>query len=967
MQADDVIWSVIGHHFCSYKIKSASHSTFCRNEYNLTGLCNRQSCPLANSRYATVREKEGVVYLYIKTPERAFSPRRQWERIRLSNRYSTALEQIDKELVYWPNFIVHKAKQRLTKITQYLIKMRKLRLKEDEQPELVGIKNKTERREATREQKALRAAKLEKSIEKELLERLKSGAYGDAPLNVNEDVWNTVLENGQARTDAQSVALEEELSEEEEEEDMEEMERNLRDMVSDSEDYGQREFVSDDESDDESDNIEDMLSTSDESGSDADNDGSNKRGARGARRKPTKRPDTRTKRGGPPLEVEYEQETEPLTAQQKRKRRCRAAPLSESAWVSSEESIENGAAWYNTTSSEEEEDAMHPKRRATGSEQKYYDRWVSLRKRQLSAPRAQVTPLRTWRQRIREPTKHANTDNVHDTAMHDPFKPVWEKNATFARHVSPFVFRNTEPLFTRSPKSRRLRRRHESPAKSVRGGHGALPMPPLLKQSSIRSFLRANDTPASPLAQRGAFTTESDGLWDSDSDLSSLDESVHSDPNAPPREACAQRKAPRRMRTRSVSGTDVEQEVNADDAMPPPPLAAPAKVAAKAPAVSHQEPRFTQPILLRRRRQSLWTLCEKFGISAAPDCTKAALVDHLVRLGHEQPHLLAAELEQPKVIAPPTASDADELNGLDLESLDLLDREIPPDKLEKLEKIGSGAFKDVFVGKYHISRTRTNKVAISDLRNQLTDMDIKELTFLRDFRHQNIVRFIGISIPPEPRNVPCMIVSELCSNGDLFDYIRNTPAPSDAAIFTILLQIARGLEYLHLRTPMVIHRDCKSTNVLITKDGVAKIADFGFARVKRSTRAMVRSLVGTVNWQAVELWVPKPNYNEKVDVWSAAMTFWEALQWHQPEKRYPFQGMNEHQIYFSVGQKQQRPFVGTMRRRFGSEIVDLLDRMWAQLPRDRPSMSQVCHELEHLVAYKIKTRGPCTATRARTQ
>lgn len=271
----------------------------------MSGLCTRQSCPLANARYATIRNVDGKLYLYMKTAERAHMPSRMWERIKLSKNYNKALSQIDSRLQYWQKFLIHKCKQRLTRLTQVAITERRLALTEEER-HYVGVKHKVKRREENRERKALAAAKIEKAIEKELLDRLKSGAYGDKPLNVDENIWKKVL--GKVDHKDEDEEFEDESDEEVE-------------LVSDDDsDVGEVEYVEDEDADDELVDMEDLekwlgdssaseSEEDDDEEDDEDDEGDDTATSGSKRRSGDDGKKSQAKRRRPRVEIEYEDES----------------------------------------------------------------------------------------------------------------------------------------------------------------------------------------------------------------------------------------------------------------------------------------------------------------------------------------------------------------------------------------------------------------------------------------------------------------------------------------------------------------------------------------------------------------------------------------------------------------------------------------------------------------------------------
>jgi protein MAK16 len=211
--SDCLIWEILKSTNCTFRSK-AQDRNFCRNVDSTTGLCDEKSCPLANSQYATTRLIAGKIYLSMKTVERRHMPAKLWQRVELPEDIEAGMQIIDRELQYWDDWLIAKVKFRYTRIVETLANMRRLR--QAPKMKVLPIKGRVERRNKSREERALSVAHIQDSVKAELVTRLKDGMYGI--YNLEEEEFNEALDELEQEiefVDESDFAEDEEAEEEE--------------------------------------------------------------------------------------------------------------------------------------------------------------------------------------------------------------------------------------------------------------------------------------------------------------------------------------------------------------------------------------------------------------------------------------------------------------------------------------------------------------------------------------------------------------------------------------------------------------------------------------------------------------------------------------------------------------------------------------------------------------------------------
>ncbi|KDO17892.1 TKL protein kinase [Saprolegnia parasitica CBS 223.65] len=261
---------------------------------------------------------------------------------------------------------------------------------------------------------------------------------------------------------------------------------------------------------------------------------------------------------------------------------------------------------------------------------------------------------------------------------------------------------------------------------------------------------------------------------------------------------------------------------------------------------------------------------------------------------------------------------------------------IPFEHLSLQRVIGKGGFGEVILADYfgtHVVLKRMHRHKISDAA--ISEF-AAEILLMCDLRHPNVVQFIGASWNTYS-NIG--FVLEYVGHGDLYLVIhdkRIAKSWSDP-FHRIAVDAARGICYLHSKS--LLHRDLKSTNVLISATYSAKICDLGMTK-SISELQTTEKQVGTPLWTAPEV-VLGGHFSPKSDVFAFGIILCELLTRRTPyhEKR----GSSPYNIMLAVANDGLRPTLPTW---LPGPLRHLVDSCLAAKPEDRPVMLDVLSSLQ---------------------
>ncbi|KAF9976044.1 hypothetical protein BGZ73_009203 [Actinomortierella ambigua] len=255
-------------------------------------------------------------------------------------------------------------------------------------------------------------------------------------------------------------------------------------------------------------------------------------------------------------------------------------------------------------------------------------------------------------------------------------------------------------------------------------------------------------------------------------------------------------------------------------------------------------------------------------------------------------------------------------------------------------RLGAGAYGTVYQARWgnHLCAAKTFFGSESDFKEHAIQ---REILLLQSLRYRHIIQFYRT----HEENGRIYILMELAERGSLARAISKGVLAHDWPTKTRLAsEIARGLAYLHQEK--VLHRDLKSSNVLLTRHMEAKLTDFGLAKIHSMSSVgnePSRALVGTLRWIAPELlFTSEKAYSPKSDMYSLGMVMWEMAA----NCTKPFKDQEDNTLVALDVCNGRREIVPEDTP---PEYRKWIEHCWDQDPANRPDASDIALLYESLV------------------